>query len=135
MRRALFAAAVVLAVVVPAGPASAKEPSKASKECIEKLERGGKIDDCHKAPSPILPATNELIWGSIAFVVLFWALYKFAYPPLKQGMENRSNRIRESLDEAEKAKTDAQSILEDYQRQLADAKAESARIIEEARQA
>jgi F-type H+-transporting ATPase subunit b len=49
-------------------------------------------------------------------------------------MEDRTQRIRDNLDEAEKTKNDAQSILDEYQRQLADAKNESSRIIEEARQ-
>ena len=149
-RRALLAAVVVIGVLVPSGVAFAQtdsgggttetttathKPTTAAKECIEKLEKGGAIDDCQKAPSPILPATNELIWGGIAFVILFVLLAKVAYPGLKQGMDNRAEKIRESIDDAEKAKTDAQGILAEYQRQLNDARTESARIIEEARQA
>ena len=34
-----------------------------NEECIKLLEEGKKPDDCHKAPSPILPEKNELIWG------------------------------------------------------------------------
>ena len=137
MRRLLFATGLALVVVVPAGAAFAADttPKKAERECIDKLEKGGKIDDCQKAPSPILPAANELIWGGISFIALFVLLRRYAYPALKRGMENRSNRIRESLDEAERTRGEAQTILEDYQRQLADARNESARIIEEARQA
>jgi len=111
------------------------KPSTASKECIDKLEKGGVIEDCQKAPSPILPATNELIWGGIAFVILFFLLAKFAYPGIKKGMDDRSEKIRTSIDEAEHAKSEASRILEEYQRQLNDARSESARIIEEARQA
>ncbi len=119
----------------PTTQASPPKPNTAAKECIDKLEKGGAIDDCQKAPSPILPATNELIWGSIAFVILFFLLAKFAYPGLKKGMDNRAEKIRTSIDDAEKARTDAERILEEYQRQLNDARTESARIIEEARQA
>jgi F-type H+-transporting ATPase subunit b len=50
-------------------------------------------------------------------------------------MDARAERIRRTLDQAEEAKDEAQSILEQYRAQLADAKNESARIIEEARQA
>jgi F-type H+-transporting ATPase subunit b len=85
--------------------------------------------------NPILPAGNELVWGAIAFVVLFLLMKKFAYPPVKKGLEARADKIRESLDDAERTRDEAQSILDQYQRQLADAKSESARIIEEARQA
>jgi len=111
------------------------KPNKEARECIEKLEKGGKIDDCQKAPSPILPATNELIWGSLSFVILLYALRRFGYPAVKKGMDDRAERIRNSLDEAERAKTEASQVLEEYQRQLQDARSEAARIIEEARQA
>jgi F-type H+-transporting ATPase subunit b len=117
------------------GTSEAKPAGEAEKDCIKLLEEGKKIDDCQKAPSPILPATNELIWGTISFVVLFLLLYKFAWPALKNGMDARTERIRSDLDSADSAKSDAERILEDYRSQLSDARNESARIIEEARQA
>ncbi len=92
------------------------------------------IDDCQKAPSPILPAKNELIWGAISFVVLFGLLWKFACPGIKKGMDDRTERIRNDLDAADTAKAEADQVLADYRAQLADARNESARIIEEARQ-
>jgi F-type H+-transporting ATPase subunit b len=114
---------------------TAKLPS-ANEECIKLLENPNKkIDDCQKAPSPILPATNELIWGTISFVVLFFLLSKFAWPGLKKGLDDRAARIRTDLDAADTAKGDAERILDEYRSQLADARNESARIIEEARQA
>src|SRR4029079_3603480 len=92
-----------------------------AEECHKLLEEGKDVDDCQKAPSPILPATNELIWGGISFVVLLVLLSKFAFPALKKGMDDRTERIRKDLDEAEGAKTEADRIREDYSRQLADA--------------
>jgi F-type H+-transporting ATPase subunit b len=94
-------------------------------------EAGGK----QEAPNPILPESNEIIWGAISFLLLFFALAKFAFPPVKKAMDARSDKIRSSLDEAEGARTEAQQILDEYQRQLADARNEAGRIIEEARQA
>ena len=142
MRRGFAALAVALAVMVPSSAAFAqtdtttKKPDKASEECIKKLESGNnKIDDCQKAPSPILPATNELIWGALSFVLLFYALRRFAYPQLKQSMDARAEKIRNSIDEADRARGEADQILQQYQRQLSDAKSEASRIIEEARQA
>jgi F-type H+-transporting ATPase subunit b len=115
--------------------AAKNKPKAAEKECIDKLEKGGKIDDCQKAPSPILPAANELFWGALSFLILFFVLAKLAYPALKKGMDERAEKIRTSIDEADHAKSEAQRILEEYQRQLNDARSESGRIIEEARQA
>jgi F-type H+-transporting ATPase subunit b len=110
-----------------------EEVEKSAEECIKLLEEGSKIDDCQEAPNPILPEINELIWGFLSFFILLILLSKFAFPGLKKSMQARSDKIRDSLDEAERARSEAEGVLAGYQRQLADAKAESGRIIEEAR--
>lgn len=84
--------------------------------------------------NPILPAVNELIWGTLAFLVLVVLMAKLAYPAVKQAMDDRTEHIRSAIDEADATKAQAQAVLVDYQRQVADAKGEAARIIEEARQ-
>ena len=138
--RALIAAGTVALVCVlgPAATAHAQtetttEVSHEAEECIAKLESGKEVDDCHKAPSPILPAKNEIIWGVISFVVLAFVLMKFAVPALQKGMAARSERVRADLGAAEKAKADADTLLADYRAQLADARNEANRLIEEAR--
>jgi len=85
--------------------------------------------------NPILPSGNEMVWAVLSFVVLFALIAKFGYPAIKKGMDARAAKIKSSLDEAESTRSEAQGILDDYRRQLADAKSEGARIIEEARQA
>ena len=87
-----------------------------------------------QSKNPILPSVPELVWGISSFLIVFLLMWKFAFPSVKKGMDARTERIRESLSTAEQAKTDAQGVLDEYQRQLADAKNESNRIIEEARQ-
>ena len=84
--------------------------------------------------NPILPSVPELVWGILSFAIVFLLMWKFAFPSVKKGMDARTERIRESLSTAEQAKTDAQEVLDEYQRQLADARNEANRIIEEARQ-
>jgi F-type H+-transporting ATPase subunit b len=84
--------------------------------------------------NPILPSVPELVWGILAFAIVVLLMWKYAFPSVKKGMDARTERIRESLSSAEQAKEDAESVLEEYQRQLADARNEANRIIEEARQ-
>jgi F-type H+-transporting ATPase subunit b len=133
-------AVAALAVLGGTGVAGAQEEeeepeiSHASEECIEILEQGGEVDDCQEAPSLILPATNEIVWGAISFAAVVFLLYKFAWPGLKKGLEDRSAKIRDDLEEAERARAEAESVLEEYKGQLADARNEAARIIDEARQ-
>ncbi|MDQ1384321.1 MAG: F-type H+-transporting ATPase subunit b, partial [Actinomycetota bacterium] len=128
------------AVLVVAAPAFAAEPepkfaNEAAKQCYEKLLKGGTIDDCQKAPSPLLPAKNEIIWGSIAFVVLLGAMWKFGVPAVKNMEKAREERIRHDLENAELAKTEAEAEKAQYLAQIAGAKEEAGRLIEEARQA
>lgn len=84
--------------------------------------------------NPILPDKNELFWGILAFVVLVVLMQKLAFPAVAKAMEGRTNRIRKDLDDAERVKNEAQTILDQYMAQLQDAKNEANRIIEEARQ-
>ncbi len=103
--------------------------------CIELLAEGNSIDDCQAAPSPILPEINEIIWGAVGFFIVFGFIAWKGYPAMKKGMNARTERIQGDLDAAEAQRTEAGTVLSEYQAQLADARNESARIIEEARQA
>ena len=101
MRRLPAAIAIVGFVVLgTASAASAADdsPEGLRKECIEMLESGKNVKDCHEAPSPILPAANEIIWGGISFTVLLLLMAKFALPPVRNMMEQRTERIRKDLD-------------------------------------
>jgi F-type H+-transporting ATPase subunit b len=83
--------------------------------------------------NPIVPEPFELIYGIIAFVVLVVLFLKFAYPAVQKGLEARTERIRADLEQAEKAKTEAEGVLAEYKKQLADARAQSDKIIDDAR--
>jgi F-type H+-transporting ATPase subunit b len=128
-------------LLVWASPAGAQEGgdqpqlSEDTEECIRLAEEADDPEACQEAPNPILPATNELVWGSISFAVLLFLLYKYAYPQVRKMMDDRTERIRTDLQEAETAKAEAQGVLDEYRAQLNDARAEGGRIIEEARQA
>ena len=92
-----------------------------------------KLEGCFEAPSPIIPELNEIIWGGGAFLILFVVMVKKGFPAVKAAMDARADKIRDDLDAAEKAKTDAQSVHADYEARLADAKNEASRLIDEAR--
>lgn len=82
----------------------------------------------------VLPAVEELIWGFIVFGVVLLILNKILFPKIRQGIEAREQRIQADLEAAESSKASAQTELEQYRAQLADARSEANRIIEEARQ-
>ena len=137
--RVLFSGAVIAGAIFFGVPGVANASGAEEQECllkqVEAAERHEEIKTCEESPNPILPATDEIIWGTLAFLVVFAGIAKFGYPAIKKGMDDRTERIQNDLDAAESAKTDAENVKVEYERHLADAKNEAARIIEEARQA
>lgn len=127
------AAIVLLGLFAGVGTAHAVSEDELREECIHILEEGGTVDECHEAPSPILPEANEVIWGGIAFLVLLVLLWKFGYPAMTKGLDQRAERIRNDLDAADTAKTQAEAELASYQEQLKGAREEATRMRDDAR--
>lgn len=81
----------------------------------------------------ILPHTDELVWGSIAFLILFLALWKVAFPRINGMLAERANKIRSGLESAEQAKVEAEQLQQQYRKQLDEARGEAAKVVEEAK--
>ncbi len=74
------------------------------------------------------------IWPTwLAFGILFFLLYKFAMPAILGMVDARAARIRESLEKAEETKVEAERLMEDYKKQMAEARGEAAKVIEQGR--
>lgn len=74
------------------------------------------------------------IWPTIlAFLILFFLLYKFALPAINGMLDARAARVQESLERAEETKIEAERLFEDYKAQMAEARGEAAKVIEQGR--
>jgi F-type H+-transporting ATPase subunit b len=78
-------------------------------------------------------APGVLIWTIITFIILVIILKKFTWKPILTALEQRANAIKESLEEAEKAKDEAKKILDANQVNLSKAEEESKQIINQSR--
>lgn len=74
-----------------------------------------------------------LIWTIITFLLLLVVLRKVAWKPLLAALEQREDTIRNSLEEAQRARREAEQLLAENQRILTDATRESGRILEQGR--
>jgi F-type H+-transporting ATPase subunit b len=74
-----------------------------------------------------------IFWTVITFIGLIFILKKVAWKPILDALDQREGAIRESLEKAEKAKEEAQKILEQNQANLNKAEEESRKIIEQSR--
>jgi F-type H+-transporting ATPase subunit b len=89
-------------------------------------------EEAHE-PSPIFPATNELVWGTIAFLILLFLMYRTVFPQVNKAFKDRRANIEGKLEQAERDREEAEGLLEQYRRRLRDAEDETQRILEEAR--
>jgi F-type H+-transporting ATPase subunit b len=87
-----------------------------------------------KNPNPLLPDAAELIFGTLAFLVVLFVLGKMLIPRIQQTLAERTDAIEGGLKRAEEAQDEAQKVLEQYKEQLAEARHEAARLREEARE-
>ncbi len=86
------------------------------------------------APNPILPAPADLLWGIVAFVILLVLFARLVVPRLTALLDARTAAIEGGIKRAEEAQAGAQAALEQYNAQLAEARAEAGRIREQARE-
>ncbi|MEU0280015.1 MULTISPECIES: F0F1 ATP synthase subunit B [unclassified Streptomyces] len=82
--------------------------------------------------NPLIPPGPELLVGLIAFAIVFFFLAKKLLPNINKVLEERREAIEGGIEKAEEAKTEAQSVLEQYKAQLAEARHEAARLRQEA---
>lgn len=81
----------------------------------------------------ILPKGPEVLVSLISFLVLFGVLWKFALPPITNMLDKRAETIRESLEKAEETRVEAERLFEEYKAQMAEARGEAAKVIEQGR--
>jgi F-type H+-transporting ATPase subunit b len=96
-------------------------------------------------PSLLLAATEEssgglidvvpglMIWTLVCFAITFFVLKKIAFSRIQQGIDERRDRIRKSVEEADNARAEAQRLLEEHRALIGSAKSEAADILAEAR--
>jgi F-type H+-transporting ATPase subunit b len=81
--------------------------------------------------NPLVPSWTEVIWGGIAFLIVFVALWRVLLPRITKTLEERTDAIEGGLQRADEAQAEANRLVERYKAQLADARHEAARLRQE----
>ncbi|QGV82568.1 F0F1 ATP synthase subunit B [Streptomyces ficellus] len=84
--------------------------------------------------NPLIPPWPEVVIGLIAFVIVFAFLAKKLLPNINKVLEERREAIEGGIEKAEAAQIEAESVLEQYKAQLAEARHEAARLRQEAQE-
>ena len=74
-----------------------------------------------------------MIWTIVTFLIVLFVLRRLAFGRIQGLIDARRDRIREALDEADKARQEARELRESVRQEREEAKAERERILEDAR--
>jgi len=74
-----------------------------------------------------------MIWTLICFAITFYVLKRFAFGPIQRTIDERRDRIRKAVEEADNARNEARNLLEEHKQLMGQAKGEAAGILAEAR--
>jgi F-type H+-transporting ATPase subunit b len=86
------------------------------------------------ASSPLTQVIPGLmIWTVIFFLVVFFILRKFAFAPLQSMLDQRRESIQKSIEAADNARDEAQRLLEEHKKLIAEARGQGEAILAEAR--
>lgn len=83
---------------------------------------------------PILPYYPELIFGLVAFIILFFVVRSKVVPNLEKAYADRTAAIEGGMEEAEQAQAEAEAARQQYIDQLSHARDEAAQIREKAKE-
>ena len=86
------------------------------------------------ATNPLIQVTPGLmIWTIVCFLVTLFVLKRYAFGPIQKTIDERRDRIRQSLDEADNAREEARKLLEEHRRLISGAQTDAEEILSEAR--
>jgi F-type H+-transporting ATPase subunit b len=74
-----------------------------------------------------------MIWTIIFFLVVFFVLRKYAFSAIQRIIDDRREAIRRSVEAADQARDEAQRLLAEHKKLLAEARGQGEAILAEAR--
>ena len=86
------------------------------------------------ATNPLIQVTPGLmIWTIVCFLITLFVLKRYAFGPIQKAIDERRERIRASLDEADRAREEARRLLEEHRALIGRAQTDAEEILSEAR--
>lgn len=78
--------------------------------------------------------SSLIFWEILSFGILFFLLYKYAFPSLLGMLEEREKKIKDSLDQAERHRSEAERKLREYEAKLATAARDADALLAQAKE-
>src|SRR5215211_5445576 len=81
----------------------------------------------------VSPNLGLMIWTLLVFGITMYVLSKVAFPRIQEALDKRANAIRESIEQAEKTRKEADEVLQEYRARLREAREQADEIVARAR--
>jgi F-type H+-transporting ATPase subunit b len=78
--------------------------------------------------------SSLIFWEVVSFAILLFVLYKYAFPGILSVLEEREKKIKDSLDQAERHRSEAERRLKEYEAKLSAAGKEAEGILAAAKE-
>lgn len=78
--------------------------------------------------------SSLIFWEIVSFGILLWVLYKYAFPPILETLETRERKIRESLEQAERLRVEAERRMQEYEAKLTVASRDAEAVLIQAKE-
>ena len=86
------------------------------------------------AANPLIEVVPGLmIWTLLCFGITFFVLRKYIFGPVQTAIDARRDRIRQAIEEADKARAEARQLLEEHRALIQSARGDAEQILAEAR--
>jgi F-type H+-transporting ATPase subunit b len=86
------------------------------------------------AANPLIEVRLGLmVWTIVCFGITFFVLKRYAFGFIQKAIDERRERIRRSIEEAEQARTEARRLLEEHRSLIGQARGQAEQILAEAR--
>ncbi|MFW6018984.1 MAG: F0F1 ATP synthase subunit B [Bacteroidales bacterium] len=82
----------------------------------------------------VMPEIGLIVWMTIAFLIVFFILAKYAWKPIMNALKQREQSIDEALHEAEKAREEMKTLKAENEKIIDQAKEQREEILKESRQ-
>jgi len=83
----------------------------------------------------VSPSVGLMLWTLLAFGLLYLILRRFAFPRIGEALDRRRHAIEQSIESAERTRTEADQILVEYRARLREAREQADDIVLRARRA
>ena len=82
----------------------------------------------------VSPSVGLMIWTLLVFAISMFLLRKLAWPRITEALDKRQRLIEDSIESAERTKSEADRLLADYRERLGDARGQADEIVARARE-